>query len=232
MYKENRNSLNWFVGCEHGCIYCKPSFQRQMKRQGKRCQKCYRYEPHAHLERLLKRPPKTVGDEFIFFPSSGDPAFASLFELDTALQYARRYAKTKFLVQSKNPGCFIEIDFPDNVILATTIETNRTNFNTPSIYKKYSQISQAPSPYARYLAMLEVQHKHKMLTIEPILQFDHGILLSWILKIKPEIVYIGYDNHKCRLPEPIPEETKLLIERMKLFTEVRVKTLRKAWYEK
>lgn len=202
-----------------------------MMRQKKRCLKCYNYEPHAHLERLLKRPPKTIGQEFIFFPSSGDPAFASLFELDTALQYARRYRNTKFLIQSKNPGCFIDIDFPDNVILATTIETNRGTFGTPSKYKTYAEISQAPSPYSRYLAMLEIQHKHKMVTIEPILQFQHGVLLSWIVKIKPEIVYVGYDNHDCRLPEPILAQTERLIERIKLFTEVRVKTMRKAWWE-
>jgi len=202
-----------------------------MKRQKKHCLKCYRYEPHAHLERLLKKPPKTVGDEFIFFPSSGDPAFASFADLSVALEYARKYVDTKFLIQSKNPSYFIDVDFPDNVILATTIETNQDTFETPSKYTSYSQISKAPSPYKRYLAMLEVQYKHKMVTIEPILQFQHGVLLTWIVKIKPEIVYVGYDNHNYHLPEPTLEETQVLIDRMKLFTEVRVKTLRRAWWE-
>jgi len=232
MYKENRKTINWFVGCKHDCVYCRPSFQRQMMRQKKRCLKCYNYEPHAHLERLLKRPPKTVGDEFIFFPSSGDPAFASLFELDTALQYARRYKNTKFLIQSKNPSCFINIAFPDNVILATTIETNQRDFDTPSKYKSYSEISKALSPYARFVDMLIVQHKHKMVTIEPILDFDLRIMIRWIKLINPEIVYVGYDNHNCKLPEPSLLKTKKLISELRVLgIEVRIKTLRRAWYE-
>ena len=232
MYKENRKSINWFVGCEHGCVYCVPSFQRQMKRQGKRCQQCYQYEPHAHLERLLKSPPKTKDNEFIFFPSSGDPAFANRREFQAAIDYTRKYGNRTFLIQSKDPSCFLHYDFPKNVILGTTIETDSRYFQTPSEHKNYGQISNAPSPYIRYHHFLELKHKRKLVTIEPILQFLHGILLSWIVKLEPEIVYVGYDNHNCRLPEPTLEATKLLIERMKLFTEVRVKTLRKAWYEK
>ena len=231
MYKENRKTINWMVGCEHDCIYCRPSFQRQMKRQKQRCLKCYRYEPHAHLERLLKSPPKTKGDEFVFFPSSGDPAFALISEWATALEYARKHANTKFLIQSKNPGCLIDIDFPANMVVATTIETNLGTFETPSRYKTYTEISQAPSPYTRYLAMLEVQHKHKMVTIEPILDFNLITLLKWIREINPEIMYVGYDNHNVKLPEPPLAKTKLLIKELRKFTTVRVKTLRRAWWE-
>lgn len=236
MYEENRKSLNWFVGCGHDCVYCKPSFQRQMKRQGRRCQKCYDYEPHAHLERLMKAPPRTKAGEFIFFPSSGDPAFATLAELDKALIYVEKYSapaiRRDFLTQSKDPLCFLlNRRFPDNLILGTTIETNKTVFNTPSYLKFYHQISDAPHPLRRYLTFMHVQHDRKEVTIEPILQFHLATLTSWIKRINPEFVYVGYDNHKCRLPEPTLAETQKLIDELEKITEVRIKTLRPAWYE-
>lgn len=236
MYRENRKSLNWFVGCNHNCVYCKPSFQRQMKRQKNRCLKCYNYEPHAHLERLLKAPPKTEGDEFIFFPSSGDVAFASKQEFQAGMDYARKYHDRNFLTQSKSPIMFLTHIIPKNVILGTTIETNRVNFNTPSNFHSYEQISRAPYPYFRYDAMMWIRLRHPLhskilITVEPILDFDLSILEKWIGEIKPQVVYIGYDNHDCRLPEPELAKTELLIESLGRFTEVRVKTLRKAWYE-
>ena len=234
MYKENRKTLNWFVGCNHHCIYCIPSFQRQMKRQRKNCLKCYRYEPHAHLERLLKPPPKTSDKEFVFFPSSGDPAYATRKEWMEALNYARKYPSTTFLIQSKDPLLFLQFDeYPNNIVLGTTIETDLLFFHdNPSKYESYDQISKAPFPIHRAEACIMLEHKRKEVTIEPILDFSLTTLTKWIKAIEPEFVYVGYDNHNCHLPEPTLEETQLLIDRLKLFTEVRVKTLRKAWWEK
>lgn len=232
MYPENRKTLNWFVGCAHDCIYCKPSFQRQMKRQRKNCEKCYRYEPHAHLERLLKPPPKTEGDEFIFFPSSGDPVFATPKEFCSALKYAEKYSDRTFLIQSKNPACFFDYHFPKNVILGTTIETDRIFWlNNPSQFQHYNQISQAPYPTERLNIMLDVRHNPILITIEPILDFCLLAFVDWLKNIHPNIVYVGYDNHNCKLPEPKLAKTDQLIEELEKFTAVRVKTLRKAWYE-
>jgi len=231
MYRENRKSLNWFVGCRHECVYCKPSFQAQMKRQLHNCKKCYIYEPHAHLERLQKAPPKTRKGEFIFFPSSGDVAFASLTEWNKAIAYMEKYSDRTFLVQSKNP-CFELFEFPDNVILGTTIETDLIEFQIPNCkYTTYEQISKAPIPYWRAVGMQQLEHKRKFVTIEPILDFGE-FLIDIIEQIGPEFVYVGYDNHKCFLPEPRLEDTLKLIDELKKFTEVRVKTLRKAWWEK
>jgi len=235
MYEENRKSLNAFVGCEHGCVYCLPSFQRQAKRQKNRCLDCYNYEPHFHPERLLKAPPKTVGDQFVFFPSSADIAFALPNELRSMLDYAKKYQDTTFLMQSKAPKVFLDksLEFPNNMILATTIETDRTEFwSNPSRYKTYWEISpKTPTPSKRVRAMLELTHKRKGVTIEPILSFHLQVLSMWIKWIAPEFVYVGYDNHNCKLPEPSLEKTRRLIADLELITEVRVKTLRKAWWE-
>ena len=229
MYKENAKSINWFVGCNHGCIYCVPSFQRQMKRRGKKCLKCYNYEPHAHLERLLKAPPKTQGKDFVFFPSSGDPAYASRKEWETAIAYTEKYSDTTFLVQSKDPICFLPYKFPDNVILGTTAETNLVYFHIQNCkYEFYSDISGAPYPIHRIANLSMLNHKRKFITIEPILNFGCLTFRGLIETVHPEFVYVGYDNHNCKLPEPSLAATRELIEELKKFTEVRVKTLRKA----
>jgi len=218
------------VGCGHGCIYCKPSFQAQMKRQLHHCLKCYNYEPHAHLERLLKPPPKTEGDEFIFFPSSGDPFWSEPKEFQAAIDYTRKYHDRTFLIQSKGPSCFHPYEFPSNVILATTLETDKLTFDTPSNYQSYRKISHAPIPLMRANFMASVEHIRKIVTVEPILDFTHN-LVDWIHAIAPQVVYVGYDNHHCRLPEPPLSKTKDLITELEKFAEVRVKTLRKAWWE-
>lgn len=232
MYAENRKSINAFVGCLHNCVYCKPSFQQQAKRQKRRCNKCYNYEPHFHPERLTIKPPKTKEGEFIFFPSMGDPCFASPTEFETMLDYAKQYPLHTFLIQTKNPEFLQKHSLPYNVIVGTTLETNKCWFpGNPSKYKEYEQISTAPLPYIRFIDMKNVPHKRKSVTVEPILESNTGILSSWIRQINPEFVYVGYDNHDCKLPEPRLTDTMTLIEELKKFTEVRLKSLRKAWYE-
>ena len=228
MYEQNRKSLNAYVGCEHGCVYCKPSFQRQMKRQ--RCELCKSYTPHFHPERLLKAPPRTQGDGFIFFPSSADLAFASRSEVQAHIDYAEKYLDRTFLIQSKAPAFMQKHKFPSNVVLATTLETNLSLYETPSKYKSYKEISSAPHPFWRFLDMLNIGHSRLIVTVEPILQFTM-LLAQWIKEIGPEAVYVGYDNHNCKLPEPRLNKTLELIERLERFTEVRRKTLRKAWWE-
>ena len=221
------------VGCNFDCVYCRPSFQRQMKRQKQRCLKCYEYTPHFHPERLLKAPPKTQGKEFVFFPSSGDPSFLTAHQLTLCNIYMKQYPETTFLIQTKNPEKFHRIKLPDNAILGITLETDLRLYHTPSLFKTYKRISKAPIPYYRIGDFWDVKHKRKAVTIEPILQFKtpHSSLVPWIYRVDPEFVYVGYDNHNCELPEPTLKETKELIKSLEKFTKVRKKSLRKAWYE-
>lgn len=231
MYLENRRSLNAFVGCRHTCVYCLPSFQRQMKRQ--KCPLCKTYEPHSHMERLLKAPPKTKEGEFIFFPSSGDLSWASSRVIEGHIDYAKRYSDRIFLIQSKDPRWFALYEFPNNVILGTTIETNQHHFFTQSKFTNYAQISKAPHPKFRFETMRRLIHPHLEVTIEPILNFVPSVLLDWIKLIKPKIIYVGYDNHECGLPEPFLEKTLDFIGLLRSSGfNVRTKTIRKAWFEK
>ena len=84
--------------------------------------------------------------------------------------------------------------FPRNSLLGATIETNRDSSN----------ISKALSPVERFEAMLEPNHPHKFIVVEP---------------------------HLRLRPEPPLEKTLKLVKELKKVTEVRGKTLRKAWYE-
>ena len=53
---ENTQTWNPFKGCLFNCLYCKPSFQAQAKRQKHKCTQCYNYVPHTHEDRLGKIP--------------------------------------------------------------------------------------------------------------------------------------------------------------------------------
>ena len=251
MYEQNVYYPDVFKGCLNDCVYCKPSFQRQAKRQLHRCKvlnekgvpKCYSFEPHIHEERMYtplgdnkfayRVTPKTVGDQFVFFPKGGDPCYATLDELEQMFDFIDNNPQTTFLMQTKVPECFEQINqFPENLILGITLESDRELFQTPSQYKAYCEISKAATLGERVHLFSRVNHKRKFVTVEPILQFRLDIFVTWLRCLKPQAVYVGYDTKGCKLPEPTLVETLALIEALeKEGIEVRRKTIRKAWYE-
>lgn len=224
MYEESKKSINFFVGCEHYCKYCIPTFQRQMKRQKRRCMKCYNYEPHPHLIRLRKAPPKTGPGEFIFFPSSSDWAFIPDWVGGEGIDYMEEYSDRLFLCQAKNPKTFGRFKFPDNAILGTTLETNRELLARV--------VSVAPSPANRQYNLQWYPHALKTVTVEPILDFDFEVLVPWIEAIEPWRVWVGYDSHpkENELPEPPLEKTLKLVKQLRESgLDVRTKLIREAW---
>lgn len=236
MYNEARPISSFFVGCNYHCLYCKPSFQRQMKRRKHACVKCYNYEPHAHWERFKQRPSRTIEDEFLFLCDFGDIAFASHEFMLALIGYCYNYPDRTFLIQSKNPACFKKYHFPENVILGTTIETDDDVIT--------SAISKAPKPFFRAKDLIKLNHPRKAVTVEPIMKirkvnlFPKYNLIYWIKEIKESckqlIVYVGYDSHPKinQLPEPFLKDTIQLIDELReLDIEVREKLLRKAWWE-
>ena len=223
-----RDALTWniFVGCKFQCEYCLPSFQRQMKRQkpgidknGKKrgCQLCYDYIPHFHPERLNNKLPKTKGDEFIWCGSSGDISFIEYPNMLKILKKIEEYPDRTFFFQTKNPDFFHKFIFPVNVILGITLESD--------IF--YKGISKASYPYERAYSFEKLDFPRKFVTIEPILEFNFSVFLGWIQEINPERVYIGYDSHKCNLPEPSPLKVKNLINELSRFTKVKTKFMKK-----
>ena len=212
MYKDTE-TWNPFKGCRFDCIYCDGSFKRQAKRQKHNCISCYNYEPHFHPERLNKIPKAVL----VFACGNGDISFADMEQKGAILRAMQLKPKQTFLLQTKNPSCLDSWRIPSNVIVGTTLETNRETSN----------ISKAPRPQLRYICLKELICR-KSVTIEPILDFDLETLKDWIWNINPEIVWIGYANHTngLNLNEPELSKTQKLIKELESFTDVRLKTIR------
>jgi len=226
MYKLSVHQWNPFAGCEHGCIYCKSSFQRQLKRWAKdHCPECYEFTPHPHAGRLNQRLPNTNYMEFIFTCSSGDIACCDDTQyLQRIIDKIRQQRNKTFLTQSKDPKTFNRAIFPKNVILGTTLETNKDDL--------CERISKAPKPSQRYKDFLQVNHPLKMVTIEPVMDFNLNVVIDWVKNINPCVVWLGYDSGKNRLPEPELEKVRNLHwELASRGFVVVLKTIRKAWCE-
>jgi len=138
----------------------------------------------------------------VFVDGDGDITFCPLeFVKETIESIKRRNEKNPeitYYFQSKNPACFKSFMhlLPKNCMLLITLETNRD--------EGYERISRAPKPSVRFRDFLELDYPRKVVTIEPIMDFDQEVFLSWIIQIKPEYVWIGYNSRpkSVRLPEP------------------------------
>ncbi len=187
--------------CPHDCSYC------YMKRYP---------QPELHFD---KKGLKTnLGDgKFIFVGSSCD-AFAEAIPdnwIDQMLEHCRLYPSNRYLFQSKNPMRFALWigEFPRSTIIGTTIESNYNLLG----------VSKAPIVYERYEAIRQIGMP-KMVSIEPIMDFDLEAMVSWMREINPEFISIGADSGNNHLPEPSPEKVKALIEALKEITTVKVKS--------
>jgi len=130
------------------------------------------------------------------------------------LNHCNEYPNNTYLFQSKNPERYVEfaIKLPMGCIIGTTIETNR-----------FIQISKAPNTEDRVFWMSNYIIGDKMVSIEPIMDFDLDVIIKWMRDINPKFVSIGADSKNSGLSEPCPEKVKALILRLGKFTDVRVK---------
>ncbi len=158
-------------------------------------------------------------DNFIFVGSTSD-MFGDWVEIgwiEKVLEHCRGYPENTYLFQSKNPARFSDFlgKFPPKFLLGTTIETN---WDT-------DDISAAPNPRERFSAMLSIPKRERvMISIEPVLDFDLDVLVSWMSLIKPEFISIGADSKNHNLPEPSPEKVEDLIKELRSFTDVKIKS--------
>ena len=239
MYRLSVKQWNPYVGCKHGCSYCPPSFQQQLKRWGKaNCLACYQFVPHTHPERLEQRLPRTRYMQFIFCCATGDVAFCPTPFLQLIVDKISANPHKTFLIQSKDPATFSRVKFPDNVILGTTIETDFHHFydfqHFPKVPIEYSEISKAPHPLERIQAFEKIEHRFKMLTCEPLLSHSTEGMIGLVERINPCMVWLGMDSkpQKNRLPETSLQRLKILHwELSRRGYVVILKTVRKAWWQ-
>lgn len=214
---------NPFVGCKFDCTYCRPSFRAQAKRRKQNCLTCYDFAPHIHAERLAAIPAAKI----IFVAGSGDISFCPIDFTRQIIarisQHGERCPHKTYYLQSKRPACFgpILAELPKNVILVTTLETNRD--------AGYAEISKAPLPSERFRQFRELKYPRKVVTIEPIMDFDLHIFSQWIRELRPEYVWIGFNSRPASvtLPEPSLEKVEALMQGLaEAGIQVRGKTLR------
>ena len=165
-------------------------------------------------------------NKFIFLGSSTD-MFADAVPTEWILQVydkCLQYPENKYLLQSKNPGRTLEpqlINHPlmqlkDRIYFATTIESNRDY----PISK-----AQCMTERADAMAQLQAMGFSVMVTIEPIMDFDHDELVEMLKKIKPFQVNIGCNtNREVKLPEPTRDQIYALVQELSTFTNVELKS--------
>lgn len=200
MYSFCTHTWNVIKGkCPHDCSYC--------------YMKVY---PQGELRFDEKELKTDLGEgNFIFVGSSCD-MFADSIPHDwirDTLKHCRKYTKNTYLFQTKNPGHmkdFIKY-FPKDCIFGTTAESNTA-----------SQFSKAPNIHQRLVCLSGIKGR-KMVTIEPIMDFNLEPFVSWIEGVEPEFVNIGADSKGHNLPEPSWDKVQELIRELKKFTEVKIK---------
>jgi len=202
--------------CPHECGYC---YVGKFRRMGLK-----KYEGELYLDEKAFKDNLTIPEGYVIFVQSMGDLFA--YGIDETwiwqvLNYICKFPETTFLLQTKNPERFLDFDIPQNCILGTTLETNRD-------YK----ITKAPSPKERYYTFYMLNNARDvegnkfyrfMVSIEPIMDFDLGILDQWIQEINPEFVSIGADSGKNKLSEPSAQKLGELLEILNKVTEVRKK---------
>ena len=219
MYKFIKYTWNPIKGkCLHDCSYC---YMKQMN-------------PNANPPRLAEYELTTdlENGNKIFIGSSTD-MFAENIPpewITRVLDYCNEKNNTDkpntYLLQSKNPKRFLEfINHPimKHVVFCTTIETNRF----------YPEImNNAPKIEERVEAMEEIARlgRPTMITAEPLMQFDHEEMVSFIRRCSPKLVNIGKESKgRVKLPEPTQEEVQQLIAELKSFANVNVKDNALIW---
>ncbi len=206
MYEFITHTYNVIKGqCYHDCSYC------YMKRWGKL--RGVRFD-YTELKTDLGK------NNFIFIGSSCDMWAETINSkwIKDILNHVSKY-QNKYLLQTKNPKRILEfIDMPfikDNVVVCTTIETNR-------YYKQY--MNNSPNVEDRINAMQKINHHLKTyITIEPIMKFDLDEFVKIIKLCNPIQVNIGADSGNNNLLEPTKNQINELINALNKFTKVHKK---------
>jgi DNA repair photolyase len=214
MYPWVGKTRNFISGkCPHECDYCYvPSLGKRFAHIRDR----YSGTPFLLQGELRK---SEGSGKMIFVQSCGD-LFAEVIPdkwIEEVLEHCCHYRDNTYLIQSKNPERFLKFAdrFPVHTILGTTIESN----------KDYN-ISKAPKIRSRVRGISLMREKgfDRMVSIEPVLDFDLDEFLIILMDIDPNFISIGADSKKHNLSEPSPEKIKLLVDELRKVTQVKLKS--------
>jgi DNA repair photolyase len=157
-----------------------------------------------------------MGEGRFIFVCSGCDLFHPCIRIEwieAVREHTMQYPGNKYLWHTKNPYRLVSLIEPGpSDIACVTIESN----------KCYRSISKAPPPIERFTYLNKWEGK-RMVTIEPILDFDLDSFIGMIHGANPMQVNIGADSGGNHLPEPEPEKVKELIAELEKFTTVHKK---------
>lgn len=201
MYNFVTHTFNVIKGkCSHDCSYC------YMKRWGE--------QKNVHFDD--KELKTDLGENNFIFVGSSCDMFAEDIPSDWIIEVLDHCSRhnNEYLFQTKNPRRFSE--FFDDMkalglayILCTTLESNRC----------YEAMQNSPHPKERIIHFGSTFGK-KMITIEPIMDFDLEEFVTDIRTIQPFQVNIGAESGNHNLPEPNKKKILALIHELEKFTIV------------
>lgn len=172
--------------CPHQCTYC---YVGRMP-----WGKIAKYTGAVHL--VAKELEVNYGEgRRIFVEHCNDMFAASVPDamIRQILEHCCRYPKNRYLFHTKNPARYADYiaAMPPDFVLGATAETNRPT----------AGISVAPAPLDRLAAMGGYTAK-KLITVEPVLEFDLDPFVAALLAAKPDHVIVGADSKFRGLKEP------------------------------
>ena len=207
--KPTGNMYPWITGlwnpvrgkCGFDCTYC------YVKKWGK--------EYPFHIDKSEMK--RDLGDGGFIFVCSGcdlfHPEVPEIWVHSVIIKTGE--FDNKYLWHTKNPERAVKLFEDYNIEKDTLCVTVESNIPWPGI-------SKAPQPFDRIESLKQWRGK-RMITVEPVMDFDVITFSEMILSCEPVQVNIGADSLRKNLPEPSREKLEAFIEALAPHTKIHLK---------
>jgi len=191
--------------CGYGCLYC------YVNKWGQK-----RSPIHIDERELWSN----LGSGNYIFVCSGCDLFhpdVPDYWIGMVVYHARQYQDNQYLFHTKNPGRILRLahsglSWPGASTVCVTVESNRW----------FDEMGMASRPIARINCLSRIGDR-KMITVEPVMDFDTLEFSEQIISCKPAQVNIGADSCGNGLVEPSRNKLEDLIAALYPHTKIYLK---------